>query len=129
MPVVDSKDFDESWTDFKVAWENVKHPYGASMDKIKVGLPDTSIQNDASVHGDMAANLLELCIRLDDNQNKHWNGDPFPLSCRTAGEILGINRYYANNLLSLLTKEGYLEVTKGNTVRANRYRLNPTFRR
>ena len=129
LPVVDSKDFDESWTDFKVAWENVKHPYGASMDKIKVGLPDTSIQNDASVHGDMAANLLELCIRLDDNQNKHWNGDPFPLSCRTAGEILGINRYYANNILSLLTKEGYLVVTKGNTVRANRYRLNPTFRR
>jgi len=129
VSVVGSKDFDESWTEFKVAWENVKHPHGASIDKIKEGLPDTSIQNNASVHGVVAANLLELCIRLDDNQNKHWNGDPFPLSCRTAGEILGINRYYANNLLSLLTKEGYLEVTKGNTVRANRYRLNPTFRR
>ena len=129
LPVIGSKDFDESWTEFKVAWDNVKHPHGASMDKIKEGLPDTFIQNDGSIHGVMAANLLELCIRLDDNQNKNWNGEPFPLACRTAGEILGINRYYANNLLSLLTKEGYLEVTKGNTVRANRYRLNPTFRR
>ena len=129
LPVIGSKDFDESWTEFKIAWANVKNPYGASMDKIKEGLPDPSIQNDGSVHGDMAANLLELCIRLDDNQNKHWNSDPFPLACRTAGEILGITRYYANNLLSLLTKEGFLEVTKGNTVKANRYRLNPKFRR
>lgn len=127
LPVIGSKDFDESWTEFKVAWDNVKHPHGASIDKIKEGLPDPSIQNEASVYGVMAANLLELCIRLNDNQNKHWNGDPFPLACRTAGEILGITRYYANNLLSLLTKEGFLEVTKGNTVKANRYRLNPKF--
>jgi len=129
LPFIGSKDFDESWTEFKVAWDNVKNPHGASMDKIKEGLPDTSIQNDGSVHGFMAANLLELCIRLDKNQSTNWNGDPFPLACRTAGEVLGIDKNYANNLLSLLTKEGFLEVTKGNTVKANRYRLNPTFRR
>ena len=129
LPVIGSKDFDESWTEFKVAWDNVKHPLGASIDKIKEGLPDPSIQNEASVYGVMAANLLELCKRLNDNQNKHWNGEPFPLACRTAGEILGITRYYANNLLSLLTKEGFLEVIKGNTVKANRYRLNSKYRR
>jgi hypothetical protein len=73
--------------------------------------------------------MRPISIRLDDNQNKHWNGDPFPLACRTAGEILGITKDYANNLLSLLTKEGFLEVTKGNTVKANRYRLNSEFRK
>ena len=56
--------------------------------------------------------------------------EPFPLSCRIAGDILGINRNYANSLLQLFTRIGFLIlVTKGNTVKANRYRLNQKCRK
>ena len=130
LPVISTKDFDESWIDFLNAWDNVKHPLGSSMTRIASGLPDHLITNDASIFGNMGANLLELCIRLDENQKTNWNDEPFPLACRIAGDVLGINRNYANSLLSLLTKEGFLElVTKGNTAKANKYRINPKFRR
>ena len=130
LPLISTKDFGESWIDFLIAWDNVKHPLGSSMDRITSGLPDHSITNEANIYGIVGANLLELCIRLDENQKTNWNEEPFPLSCRIAGDVLGINRNYANSLLSLLTKDGFLVlVTKGNTVKANRYRLNPKFRR
>lgn len=130
LPAISTKEFDESWIDFLVAWDNVKHPLGSSMTKIASGLPDHSITNDANIFGNMGANLLELCIRLDENQKTNWNDEPFPLACRIAGDVLHINRNYANSLLQLFTKNGFLElVTKGNTVKANRYRLNPKFRR
>lgn len=130
LPVISTKDFDESWIDFLNAWDNVKHPLGSSMTRIASGLPDHLITNDASIFGNMGANLLELCIRLDENQKTNWNDEPFPLACRIAGDVLGINRNYANSLLSLLTKDGFLVlVTKGNTAKANQYRLNPKFRR
>ena len=130
LPVISTKEFDESWIDFLVAWDNVKHPLGSSMNRITSGLPDHSITNEASIYGIVGANLLELCIRLDENQKTNWNDEPFPLACRIAGDVLDINRNYANSLLQLFTKNGFLElVTKGNTVKANRYRLNPKFRR
>jgi hypothetical protein len=130
LPVISTKEFGESWIDFLIAWDNVKHPLGKSMTRIASGLPDHLITNEASIFGEMGANLFELCIRLDENQRANWNNEPFPLACRIAGDVLGINRNYANSLLSLLTKNGFLVlVTKGNTVKANRYRLNPTFRR
>jgi len=130
LPLISTKDFDESWIDFLNAWDNVKYPLGSAMTRIASGLPDRLITNDASIYGNKGANLLELCIRLDENQKINWNDEPFPLSCRIAGDVLGINRNYANSLLSLLTKDGFLIlVTKGNSVRANRYRLNPKFRR
>lgn len=130
LPVISTKDFGESWIDFLIAWDNVKHPLGSSMDRITSGLPDHSITNEAYIYGIVGANLLELCIRLDENQKTNWSDEPFPLSCRIAGDVLGINRNYANGLLSLLTKDGFLElIKKGNTVKANRYRLNPKYRR
>jgi hypothetical protein len=130
LPMISTKDFGESWINFLNAWDNVKHPLGSSIAKIKAGLPDRSITNEASVYGEMGANLLELCIRLDDNQRNNWNDEPFPLSCRIAGDILGINRNYANSLLQLFTRIGFLIlVTKGNTVKANRYRLNQKYRK
>ncbi len=130
LPMISTKDFDESWIDFLNAWDNVKYPLGSSINRIISDLPDNSLTNDASIYGVLGANLLELCIRLDENQKTNWNDEPFPLACRIAGDILGINRNYANSLLSLLSKDGFLElIKKGNTLKANRYRLNPKYRR
>jgi hypothetical protein len=104
------------------------YPAGQALNLISIGLPDPSTTNHASIYGIKGANLLELCIRLDKNQKDNWNNEPFPLSCRVAGDVLGISRNHANQLLTLLTNDGSLElVSKGNTVRANRYRLNPIF--
>ena len=128
LPIIGTKDFDESWTDFLVAWGKVMYPAGQALNLISIGLPDPSTTNHASIYGIKGANLLELCIRLDKNQKDNWNNEPFPLSCRVAGDVLGICRNHANQLLTLLTNDGSLElVSKGNTVRANRYRLNPKF--
>lgn len=128
LPIIGTKDFDESWTDFLVAWGKVMYPAGQALNLISIGLPDPSTTNHASIYGIKGANLLELCIRLDKNQKNNWNNEPFPLSCRVAGDVLDISRNHANQLLTLLTNDGSLElVSKGNTVRANRYRLNPKF--
>lgn len=66
--------------------------------------------------------LLKLCREL-----QRRNADkPFYLSCRTAGELFGVNHVTANRWLSLFEDKGFLEVVERGTNKrggkATRYR-------
>ncbi len=65
--------------------------------------------------------LLALCRQL---QRHHADEQGvWYLSCRSAGEVLGISHVLAARLLKMLVKDGVLELIEpSSTVRATRYR-------
>ena len=125
-PAVGTKDFDVSWQDFMVAWEGVKHPWGAALNKIRQDLPKTPPENLGSIYGESGAMLYCLCVLLDKHQEQAWNSEPFILTCRLAGELIGIDYRQANKLLNIFVSQGLLNLAfKGNERQASRYRLLP----
>ena len=125
-PAVGTKDFDVSWQDFMVAWDSVKHPWGAALDKIRQSLPKTPPENPGSIYGTSGAMLYCLCVLLHKNQEEEWDSKPFFLTCRLAGELLGIDHRQANTLLTIFVRQGLLSLAfKGNARQASRYRLLP----
>lgn len=128
-PAVGTKDFDVSWQDFMVAWDGVKHPWGAALEKIRQGLPKTPPENPGSIYGKSGAMLYCLCVLLDKHQEQAWDSEPFILGCRLAGDLLGISRIQANTLLTIFVRQGLLSLAfKGNARQASRYRLLPAAR-
>jgi hypothetical protein len=125
-PAVGTKDFDVSWQDFMVAWDGLKHPWGAALDKIRKGLPKTPPDNPGSIYGKSGAMLYSLCVLLDKHQEEEWESKPFFLTCRLAGELIGIDYRQANTLLNIFVNQGLLSLAfKGNARQASRYRLLP----
>jgi hypothetical protein len=125
-PAVGTKDFDVSWEEFMVAWDGVKHPWGAALEKIRQGLPKTPPENPGSIYGKSGAMLYCLCVQLDKHQEQAWDSKPFILGSRLAGDLLGIDHRQANRLLTIFVSQGLLSLAfKGNTRQASRYRLLP----
>jgi hypothetical protein len=109
-----------------VAWEGVKHPWGAALNKIRQDLPKTPPENLGSIYGESGAMLYCLCVILDKHQEQAWNSEPFILTCRLAGELIGIDYRQANKLLNIFVSQGLLSLAfKGNERQASRYRLLP----
>ncbi len=118
--IIGTKDWDESWSDFLHAWDNVRTPFGESMqvvlEKAKMAPnPECAAQFD----GEPTKLLIRLCREL-----QHRSGEkPFFLDCRSAGEAIGTNKDSAHKRLRLLMKMSVLErVTKGHTGRASEFR-------
>jgi hypothetical protein len=125
-PAVGTKDFDVSWQDFMVAWDGVKHPWGAALEKIRQDLPKTPPENPGSIYGKSGAMLYCLCVLLDKHQEQAWDSKPFILGSRLAGDFLGIDHRQANTLLTIFVRQGLLSLAfKGNARQASRYRLLP----
>ena len=109
LPFIRTKDFDESWADFAIAWEKVKHPAGRSL-QAALDAATNQLPQEALPYGDQLRYLVSICCQLQ----KQWGESPFPLGCRTAGVALGISKTQANRLLKVLVLDGVLSlVTKG----------------
>jgi hypothetical protein len=120
LPFIRTKDFMESWLEFKYAWLNVKYSSGI-MDTIIAGLGSLQDSNPGSVLGSSGEKLYWLCSELQAHEGK----EPFFLSCHQAGRALQISHTYANNLLKEFCVLGLLVLTfKGVQGRASRYLLN-----
>ena len=118
-----------SWQDFMVAWDGVKHPWGAALNKIRQELPKTPPENPGSIYGKSGAMLYCVCVLLDKHQEEEWESKPFFLPCRQAGELIGIDYRQANTLLNVFVSQGLLSLAfKGNARQASRYRLLPAAR-
>lgn len=122
LPVIGSKDFAESWGDFARGWEAVKFPHGATLQTIVAGadalpLPDGIGPLEYGAH---ALRLVRVCMALA----AHHAPEPFYLSARIAGELLGIHFTDASRLLSALRADGVIEcVSRGAGRVASRYRF------
>ncbi|TWT42659.1 bifunctional DNA primase/polymerase [Botrimarina hoheduenensis] len=120
---INTKPFEETWIDFLKAWQNVRTPYGGGVlstafaRACRAGLPEVAQHYEQSE----VQLLAGLCREL-----QRGAGDqPFYLSCRNAGRLLGVDHKQANRWLYLLVADGLLvEVEKGNvkTRKASQYR-------
>jgi len=119
LPSIRTKEFDESWLGFTIAWRKVKFLNG-TMSGILSGLDSEDGPNPGSVLGADGQRLYQLCSVLQAREGTK----PFFLDCRTAGKAIGISHLYANNILNEFCHRGLMVRTfKGVRRKASRYLL------
>jgi len=125
LPAISTKPFEETWIDFLRAWPRVKYPRG--QERILAAL-DAAKQSTPTVAKQFEQPALRLLVSLCRELQRVAGAEPFPLSCRMAGRLLGVEHTTAAGWLFLLVSVGILqEVTKGSqkTNMASRYRYLP----
>lgn len=126
-PIVRTKNFEASLTDFHYAWNKVKCPKGFILGKVLQDLSDDPPENPGGFLGLNGRRLYHLCQLLDRHQNENYGNGIFMLSCRVAGNALKIDHQSANKMLKLFIQKRILEIAESHTtVRATRYRLCST---
>lgn len=123
LPVIRTKEWEETWVDFCVSWLNILHPASGRWESI-IHSFETSTVPTGDYQGTLG-DLVRLCIAL---QSHHGPSKSWPLSCRKAGEAIGTSHDTAAKLLKFLTLEGVLEITKlGGTAKSKQaaeYRIS-----
>jgi hypothetical protein len=121
LPIIGTQDFSVTWVDFVSAWTKVKQPYGETLSAI---LSDLPLLPDGVVPepcGSIGRHLMRICLALQ----RHYGSEPFFLSARQCGELLGIHFTDANKFLSAFVHEGLLKVvSKGAGSKASRYMVS-----
>jgi hypothetical protein len=120
LPVIGTKEFAESWGDFARGWDAVKYPHGATLGTIVQGVDDVSLPNGIITlgYGPQSLRLARICTVLA----SHHAPEPFYLSARVAGELLGMHFTDASKLLAALVADGVLSlVSRGTGNKASRY--------
>jgi hypothetical protein len=102
LPIITTKDWDESWIDFRIAWARIRKPFDETMSEI-VAIAKARAPADA----DVIAKVVALCQSL---QEHHGPGQVWPLSCRMAGAIVGVGHDKAARILKMLVIEGVIEL-------------------
>lgn len=128
LPVIQTKPFAESWTDFVLMWGKVRFPAGQGAIEAAFAAASRCVPPPAAValYGDDAGPLLllsGLCQELQRAAGK----EPFFLDCRTAGRLLAVPHTTAWRWLVVLRADGVIEeVEKGNQAarRASRFRYH-----
>ncbi len=123
LPVIETKDFAVTLTDFMRGWEKVRQPHGSTMSSIVANLDSVPLPQgvEALGYGKHSNHLVRLCVALQ----AHHGQEPFFISAREAGEQIGVHFTDASKMLSALCFDGVLTlVTKGAGKVASRYRYN-----
>lgn len=122
LPIIGTKDFAVTLTDFMHGWERVKQPHGAMLRTIIDGI-DFATPLPSSIHalgyGEAANRLVYVCIALQ----RHEGETPFFISARQAGQLIGLHYTDASKVLTALVADGVLSlVSRGAGRVASRYR-------
>jgi hypothetical protein len=122
LPVIRTKDFAETLENFMAAWALVKHPDGTGplADAVERAR-SAETPAAAAVFGTHVQSLARLCLELQ----RLAGDESFPLSCETAGGVLGVSSKTAWWHLQTLIGAGLLQmVERGEQggIRASRYR-------
>ncbi len=121
LPFINTKGFDETWSDFVNAWPNVKYALGDSpMDSLIERLQMLPPPPEAGQYDTTGVRLLvALCVELQRQAGK----GPFFLDARTAGRLLEVEPMTAWRWLQMLKTDDLLaEVVKGRPRHATRWR-------
>ena len=121
LPNIRTKDFVETWADFLSAWTNVKYKIGeAPMDDVMRRVTERQPARFLIAEypdNDKLQQLGSLCRELQRTRGE----EPFFLSCRTAGKLLGVSHTKVAQWLTVLKGDRLLiEVSKGGTASAPR---------
>jgi len=120
LPNIDTKDREETRVDFADAWVSYdpEREFGAWIEAAKARPVPLGLE---SAPEPMQA-IAKLCVELASRNQ----GGVFYLSCRKAGEAVGLRHTAANKVLGLLEKMGYLGVVTpgvpGKNGKATRWR-------
>ena len=121
LPVIGTKEFLTTWTDFLRGWEAVKHPHGASLASIVGELPPLPAGIDQMGYGDATNKLVRVCLAL----SLRAAPEPFFIGSRQAGQLIGLHYTDAAKVLSGLCADDVLElVSRGAGNLASRYRFS-----
>lgn len=128
LSVIDTKEFEETWADFIIACGRITTAHDPELLRNALAEARNHPAPDVDYECSEARDLVGLCREL---QRRQGDG-PFFLSCRKAGEVLGIDYHKANRWLIMLVADGWIElVARGGGQaaprKAARYRyLGPT---
>jgi len=120
-PIIGTKRFEVTWQDFIYAWKRVKYPKGMLLGPVlQKAREDTQNPPEATDYEDPRTQLfVRICWQL---QQIHGE-QPFWLSHRTAGQLLGISHTEAGKKFEMLMEDGVLGIANAHTkIFATRYR-------
>jgi hypothetical protein len=120
LPVIRTKGFGETWSDFVIAWGRIRRPAGpsfaAAVTAAEITIPPAIVgQNGYDGH---LARLVALCFQLA----QLWEERPFPLGCKIAAKHLGVSTRHAGRLLKTLEFDGVLKLATKESKRDGRAR-------
>jgi hypothetical protein len=119
LPVIGTKDFHTTWSDFAHAWGRARHPLGALLTQAFERAKREPPPSVATVYGEKPSLLVALCWQLSRLEPQ----GVFFLAMGKAGELLGEQGRQIGRWLEGLIADGVLKLEKkGNERVANRYR-------
>lgn len=120
-PVIGAMPFIETWGAFVTAWPRVRYARGCGpMAEVLAKVDESSLSAAAERYDcPKIRRLILICAEL-----QRAAGDaPFFLSCRTAGELIGLDNVAAWRRLKVLVADGIIRTVEvGTKARATRYR-------
>jgi hypothetical protein len=117
LPVIRTKDFGESWSDFVTAWKAIRHPAGGALTAAAIAAASLVLPGIAAGYDGHLYRLAAFCAAL---QAQAGDGTFF-LGSREAAKHLGIDKGQAWRLLKTLEFDGLLRlVTKGTKASTSR---------
>jgi hypothetical protein len=103
-----TKDFDETWADFLVAWARVKRPAGCSLQAAFTAVEHEPAPPVADRYDGALRKLVALCWQLQ----RRWGSRAFPLPCRIAADVLGVSPLKAWQMLEALRIDRVIRLVK-----------------
>lgn len=125
LPVIVTKEWDESWHDFQVAWGNIILPDGTTLDDLLEQVKSKPFPPAVLAFRFDHPKIRLLMALFHEFQSRLGPGGDFFLSCRDAGRLLGVSHEMANNWINLLLRYGVAELVERGTQTkrlASRYR-------
>lgn len=121
LPKIATKDFEETWIDFLIAWPRIKHKIGegpmAEIYEKTIQLDPPEIAVEKYPKHDKLKTLVSLCQELQ----RAAGDNPFFLTTRTAARLLKVTPMTISRWLFLLETDDILKViAKGGTAKAPR---------
>ena len=120
LPIINTKDFDSTWSDFLYAFDHARYPLGVNpLDLAAMRVDPLSLPEVASLYDGMPTRrLIGLCYQLAIMDV----GKRFFLSTHDVARRLGIQQPQVWRLLRMLERDGVIKCTeRGNERRATRY--------
>lgn len=122
LPNIGTTDFATSWIDFTRGLAAVRSPFGVTLEKLMTDIDTRPLPSgiERLGYGIAAERLVRICEALAE----HNAPQPFFLSSRSAGELLGVHFTDASKMLAALTLDGVLHLeSRGVGKVASRYRF------
>lgn len=126
LPFIGTKPFETTWLEFGRAWKAVRHPEGhGPIDTVFADAIKSAARFPPAAAREYEQSGVKLLVALCRQLQRIAGSEPFFLSCREAGRLLGVSHTEAWDWLSLLVMDQVLSVVEAgshSTRRASTFR-------